>query len=52
MDNLVAAFLAGITACSGKSTGAPCTVSTPSGNLSGTCQTPPNQSSLVCVPAR
>jgi hypothetical protein len=40
-----------IIACSGLSSGASCSVNTPNGSISGTCQTPPNLSQLVCVPA-
>lgn len=38
---------AAIDACSGKSSGASCTVS---GGPSGTCNTPPGQMSLACIP--
>lgn len=38
------------TACSGKTSRQSCSINTPNGTLTGTCQTPPNQSSLVCVP--
>jgi hypothetical protein len=43
---------AAFTACSGKSTGATCSLTTPNGILSGTCQTPPSQTAVVCIPAR
>lgn len=43
---------AAITACSGSQAGSSCSFSTPQGTISGTCQTPPNSSSLACVPAR
>ncbi len=39
-----------INACSGKTTGASCSFTTPNGNVSGICDTPPNTSSLACVP--
>ena len=39
-----------IDACSGKATGASCSFQTPSGTLSGTCETPPG-ASLACVPS-
>jgi hypothetical protein len=39
-----------ITACSGKTTNASCTVQTPNGTINGTCKMPPNSSSLACVP--
>ena len=43
---------AAFSACSGKSTGTSCSFNGLSGNtVSGTCQTPPSQTSLVCVPA-
>lgn len=38
-----------ITACSGKTTNASCSFSTPNGTITGTCKTPPN-ASLACVP--
>lgn len=41
-----------ITACSNSSQGSSCSFSTPNGTITGTCQTPPNQTSLICVPAR
>lgn len=41
---------AAIDACSYKSSGASCSFSTPNGSVSGTCKTPPNTSSLACVP--
>jgi len=37
-------------ACTGKSSGASCTFSTPNGTINGSCKTRPNQSSLACVP--
>ncbi|HSX09939.1 MAG TPA: YHYH protein [Candidatus Saccharimonadales bacterium] len=39
------------TSCSGKSTGASCSFTAPNGTFSGTCKTPPNQTSVVCVPS-
>ena len=42
---------AAITACSGKGTGTSCSFSGQNGTISGTCQTPPGQTSAVCVPA-
>lgn len=41
---------AAIDACSGKTSGASCSMQTPNGTLSGTCRTPPNQSQLACIP--
>ena len=41
---------AAIDACSGKTENASCSFSTPQGTINGTCHTPPNQSSLACVP--
>lgn len=38
------------TACSGKTSRQSCSVNTPNGTITGTCQMPPNQSSLICVP--
>lgn len=40
-----------ITACSGKSVGSSCSISTPQGTLAGNCLTPPNQTQLACVPS-
>jgi hypothetical protein len=42
-----------IDACSGLSQGAACTVNTPNGTLTGSCQVPPQSAStqLACVPA-
>jgi hypothetical protein len=40
-----------ITACSGLTQGASCSINTPNGTVSGTCNTPPNQSQLACMPA-
>ncbi|HUO50093.1 MAG TPA: YHYH protein [Candidatus Paceibacterota bacterium] len=37
-------------ACSGKTSGASCSFSTPNGSINGTCHTPPGQSVLACVP--
>lgn len=37
-------------ACNNQSVGETCTVATPHGELSGTCQIPPNTEILVCVP--
>jgi hypothetical protein len=42
---------AAISACSGKASGAVCAVSTPQGSLNGVCRTPPQQSSLACIPS-
>lgn len=43
---------AAITACSSKTAGAACSFSTAQGStVSGTCRTPPNSSSLACVPS-
>jgi hypothetical protein len=41
---------AAITACVSKASDATCSFSGGQGTVSGTCQTPPNQYSLVCVP--
>jgi hypothetical protein len=38
------------TSCSGKSAGSSCSFSAPNGTVSGNCQLPPQQTSLVCVP--
>jgi hypothetical protein len=40
-----------ITACTGLSVGASCSITTPNGTLAGTCGTPPNSTQLACVPA-
>lgn len=40
-----------INACLNASVGAACTVNTPNGALTGTCQQPPNLQQLACVPA-
>jgi hypothetical protein len=42
---------AAIDACANQSQGAACSFSAPMGTISGTCQTPPNQTQLICVPA-
>lgn len=42
---------AAFSACSGKSTGTSCSFTGFNGTVSGTCQTPPGQTSLVCVPS-
>ena len=42
---------AAITACSGQTTGVRCSFTGPSGTISGTCQTPPGQTNIVCVPS-
>lgn len=42
---------AAIAACSGQTAGGSCSFSAPNGTVSGSCQTPPGQSSLACVPA-
>ena len=39
-----------ITACSGLSVGASCSINTPNGTVSGTCGTPPNSTQLACMP--
>ncbi len=39
-----------ITACASHTSGDTCTVSTSNGDISGTCKTPPNSSSLACIP--
>lgn len=39
------------TACSGKSSGTTCSFTTPNGNVTGTCGTPPGQTSTVCMPS-
>jgi len=41
---------AAFSACDGASDGSQCTVSTPRGELSGSCRQPPRESRLVCVP--
>ena len=40
-----------ITACTGLTQGASCSINTPNGTLSGTCGMPPNSTQLACVPA-
>lgn len=40
-----------ITACSGLSVGASCSINTPNGVVSGTCGAPPNSTQLACMPA-
>ncbi|MBI3167485.1 MAG: YHYH protein [Chloroflexi bacterium] len=40
-----------ISACSGLSVGASCSINTPNGTLSGTCGAPPNSTQLACMPA-
>lgn len=42
---------AAITACSSSSVGISCSFTGPNGTIIGTCQTPPGQSSLICVPS-
>ncbi len=42
---------AAIDACANLTVNAACTVNTPNGSLSGTCNTPPNSSQLACMPA-
>lgn len=37
-------------ACGGKTAGSSCSFATPQGTISGSCDTPPGISSLVCVP--
>lgn len=39
-----------ITSCTNKTSGSTCSFSTPRGTISGSCQTPPAQSQLICVP--
>lgn len=39
-----------VSACSGKTSSATCSFSTPNGTISGICRTPPGSSSLACVP--
>lgn len=41
---------AAFSACSGKTVGINCSFTAPRGTVTGTCQTPPGQSSLVCAP--
>lgn len=41
---------AAIDACEGYSSGESCSFSTPNGTVSGTCSTPPNSSSMACIP--
>lgn len=40
-----------ITACTGLSQGASCSINTPNGTIIGTCGMPPNSTQLACVPA-
>lgn len=40
-----------ITACSGLSVGASCSINTPNGAVTGTCGAPPNSTQLACMPA-
>ena len=40
-----------ITACSGKTSGTACSFTTPNGSVTGTCGTPPGQTSTVCMPS-
>jgi serine/threonine protein kinase len=40
-----------IEACRGAAVGAACTANTPRGVVTGTCQTPPGQQLLACIPA-
>ena len=40
-----------IDACSGLSSGTSCSINTPNGTVTGTCNTPPNSSQLACMPA-
>lgn len=37
-------------ACNGKAVNSSCTFEAPRGEVTGTCQTPPGQTSMVCVP--
>lgn len=41
---------AAISACNYQYSGSACSFSTQNGTISGTCKTPPNQTSLACVP--
>lgn len=41
---------AAFTICSGKVTGTSCSFTAPRGTVTGTCQTPPGQTSSVCAP--
>lgn len=40
-----------ITACTGLSAGASCSINTPNGAVTGTCGAPPNSTQLACMPA-
>ena len=40
-----------ITACTGLSVGASCSINTPNGAVTGTCGAPPNSTQLACMPA-
>lgn len=40
-----------IDACNGLSAGSSCSINTPNGTVTGTCNTPPNSSQLACMPA-
>lgn len=40
-----------INACINLSQGAACSINTPNGTISGTCNLPPNSGQLVCIPA-
>ncbi len=42
---------AAITACTGVATGTTCSFAGPRGTITGTCQTPPNQKNMICVPS-
>ncbi len=41
---------AAISACANQTAGNSCSFSTPNGQVTGTCKTPPNQTSMACVP--
>jgi hypothetical protein len=40
-----------ITACTGLSVGASCSINTPNGTVTGTCGAPPSSTQLACMPA-
>jgi hypothetical protein len=41
-----------ISVCSGKTSGSSCSFNAPMGTVTGTCQTPQEQTTLMCVPAQ
>jgi hypothetical protein len=51
-NNMPTPPAAAISACANASAGGECSFTTPNGTISGTCQTPPAQSSLACVPSQ